>query len=720
MHYFRKLLICCTFLFSIFNLSANDINVMHSLVKRLIPEHADRFIFKNLPNTTVDSFYLSTVERKVIIYGNNVQAMAVGLNYYLNNYCHTTVSWYAEEPVIMPNILPMPDTIVSSRAVVAKRFFLNYCTYGYSMAFFTWKDWERMLDWMVLQGINMPLITLGQEYIYYNLWKSMGMSSQEILNYFTGPAYLPWHRMANIDSWNGPLPMEWLIGQKELQQKVLKRARSMDMTPVLPAFSGHVPYKLKEIYPYADIQQLGKWAGFDDKYRCYFLNPSDSLFTVIQKKYLEMQASLYGTDHIYGIDPFNEVDPPCWDSDYLSEVSKNIYETLIEIDPQAQWLQMAWMFNFDKKKWTPPLIKAFLTGVPESGMVMLDYYCENVELWKSTDSFHNQPFIWCYLGNFGGNTVIQGNMKESSKHLDVLFQQNKNNLLGIGSTLEGLDVQQFPYEYILGKAWTHSSSDRAFIENIAYRHCGYYSQSVAKAWQILFNDIYIQIPNTYAILPCLRPVLNSNHAGRTKIKYSDGKLRRAWQLLSEIPHVEHSALKIDLIMVGRQVLGNLFAQYKLDFDSAYVNRDVGLMQVKHEQMMQIIAELDQLTSYNERCGLKHWIDDARAMGRTKTQSDYYEKNARNIITTWGGTLNDYASRGWSGLFRDYYAKRWQIYCAELIRLAKNNETFDAHSLEKKMINFEMEWVNSHGMSNKIYSGDVLSFSKLLVEKYVNN
>ena len=34
--------------------------------------------------------------------------MAVGLNYYLNHYCLTSVSWYVNDTVEMPEVLPMP------------------------------------------------------------------------------------------------------------------------------------------------------------------------------------------------------------------------------------------------------------------------------------------------------------------------------------------------------------------------------------------------------------------------------------------------------------------------------------------------------------------------------------------------------------------------------------------------------------------------------------
>ena len=58
-----------------------------------------------------------------------------------------------------------------------------------------WKEWERFIDWMALNGINMPLAITGQEAVWYKVWSKMGMSDIEIRSYFTGPPYLPWHRV---------------------------------------------------------------------------------------------------------------------------------------------------------------------------------------------------------------------------------------------------------------------------------------------------------------------------------------------------------------------------------------------------------------------------------------------------------------------------------------------------------------------------------------------
>ena len=694
----------------------NDVREAEQLVKRLIPEFAAQFEFKQVPSGT-DTYSLESSNGKIIISGNNANAMATGLNHYLKRYCNTTVSWYADVPVEMPEVLPTIPSKETATAKVERRFFLNYCTYGYTMPFWTWKEWERFIDWMALNGINMPLAITGQEAVWYNVWANLGMTDEEIRNYFTGPTYLPWHRMANIDKWNGPLPKEWLDNQIELQRQILARERALNMKPVLPAFAGHVPAELKRLYPETNIQYLGEWAGFADTYRCHFLNPEEPLFAKIQKMFLDEQTRLFGTDHIYGVDPFNEVDPPSWEPKYLKNVSKNMFNTLKQADPKAEWMQMTWMFYHDKAKWTAPRIEALLTGVKKGKMWLLDYHCEKVELWKNTNKFHGQPYIWCYLGNFGGNTTLTGNVKDSGHRLDIALNEGGKNLEGIGSTLEGLDVVQFPYEYIFEKAWTSALSDEEWVKNLADHHLGTASEDVRSAWEILFNDIYVQIPRTLGVLPNLRPTFNNNHDSRTGNDYTNKQLIEAWKLLLNTPNADRNAMELDLIVVGRQVLGNYFAEIKKQFDAAFTAKDLAKMEEKATLMREILKDLDDLNSFNSRCTLQNWIKEARNYGSNEDIKNYYEHNARNLITTWGGRLNDYASRTWAGLINDYYAKRWNIYIETLTECCKAGQPLDTKKLESDLADFENSWVNATGVSELPENGDILTFSKLICQKY---
>ena len=321
---------------SAFSAANAQVEEANALARRLSGRLAEKVEFKQGKAKGVDYFTLKNEGDKVCIIANNANSMAVGLNRYLKKYCHTTVSWYADVAVDLPAELPAVVQEETVEARVPQRFFLNYCTFGYTMPFFDWKDWERVIDWMALNGVNMPLAITGQESVWYNVWTALGMTDEQVRSYFTGPVYLPWHRMANIDAWCGPLPKEWLDGQVVLQQKILARERALNMRPVLPAFAGHVPRMLTTLYPNADIKKLDAWDEFEAPYQTYFLNSEDPLYAKIQRLFLEEQTRLFGTDHIYGIDLFNEMEAPSYDCEYIARLSKHVYSSLKAVDKKSR------------------------------------------------------------------------------------------------------------------------------------------------------------------------------------------------------------------------------------------------------------------------------------------------------------------------------------------------------------------------------------------------
>ena len=218
--------------------STPDERSAEALADRIVPGYDIKF--KQIDDT-LDVFEIQMIGNKLLIKGNNANSMAVGLNHYLKNFCDVTVSWYAYDPVQYPSQMPAVPEPVRVEARAKERFFLNYCTFGYTMPWWKWEDWERLIDWMALNGVTMPLANTGQEAIWQKVWRKHGLTDDQIRSYFTGPAHLPWHRMNNIDSFDGPLPQNWIDAQVELQKKILERERSLNMRPVLSAFNGHVP-----------------------------------------------------------------------------------------------------------------------------------------------------------------------------------------------------------------------------------------------------------------------------------------------------------------------------------------------------------------------------------------------------------------------------------------------------------------------------------------------
>ena len=65
--------------------------------------------------------------------------------------------------------------------------------------------------------------------------------------------------------------------------------------------------------------------GFFGKYQQTLLEPTDPLFQAIGKTWIEEQSKLYGSDHIYQCDTYNEMQPPTADPAYLRRSAAAVY-----------------------------------------------------------------------------------------------------------------------------------------------------------------------------------------------------------------------------------------------------------------------------------------------------------------------------------------------------------------------------------------------------------
>lgn len=75
---------------------------------------------------------------------------------------------------------------------------------------------------MVLNGVNMALAMAGQEYVMRQFYEDQGLTRTELNEFMSGPAFLPWQRMGNMQgSWGFEndtlLKNDWIDRQWELQ-----------------------------------------------------------------------------------------------------------------------------------------------------------------------------------------------------------------------------------------------------------------------------------------------------------------------------------------------------------------------------------------------------------------------------------------------------------------------------------------------------------------------
>ena len=665
-----------------------DEKAASALAHRVVPGYAGHIVFEQTSDQ--DSYCIFARKGKIVVQGGCVNAMTAGLGRYLRDVCAVDVSWDCLHPVDMPSLMPLPDGTIRSEALVKDRFFLNYCTFGYTMPWWKWEDWERFIDWMALQGINLPLAQTGQEAVLQELWRRQGLSDDEIRAWFTGPAHLPWHRMCNIDGVDGPLPQGWIDGQEALQKRILKRERELGMRPVLPAFNGHVPPGFKKAHPEAMVSDISSWGGFSPDYLPHFLSPCDSLFGALQVDYLRIQTEKYGTSHIYGFDLFNEVDPPSWDAETLAEISRKAYGSIASRDPDAEWLQMGWMFWYDRKHWTPEIIKAYLEAVPQGRVTILDYYTEAVPVWTLTDKFCGQPYIFCYLGNFGGNTRFAGPFRKESMRIAEALSDG--GAAGIGCTLEGFGINRWFYEYVMDRAWSEGLGDDEWLHALDRR-----SHSPGGFWKQMADSVYVRGSFSEGALICGRPCLKGYHHWTVinKTPYDNRLLAAAWKSLLDA-RAESAAWRCNAVTVGCQALGNHFASLRDSLELAYAATDAPEVSRLSGRMRELLHDVADLAACEPSFRLQNWLSGAVSWASDPGEEEYYRHNAWHIVTTWGysPTLNDYASRLWSGLVSGYYAPRWELFLDELQACMAEKRPYDQAVMDARLEAFERDAVES--------------------------
>lgn len=723
----RKHLILSLLSFILFLPAAHagpDPEAARAFLKRIVKDHAADFELRYIPAAANgnDTYALESHNNKILLSGNNNISIASALNHYLRYYANCLISWNGSN-LELPAKLPSVPVRVSKTSPYTYRYYLNYCTFNYSMSWWNWERWQWEIDFMALNGINMPLAITGQNAVWSRVYKELGFTDKELESFFTGPAYFNWFYMGNIDGWGGPLPQSQMLAHEALQKKILERERSFGMRPILPAFTGHVPPAFKERFPKAKLKKTN-WTTFPS---VYILDPDDELFTRIGRRFIEEEVKTFGTDHLYTADTFNENTPPTNDSLYLSNVSKKVYQSMALADPQATWIMQGWLFHHGEKFWKPTQIKALLNAIPDDKMIVLDLWSENYPVWQRTAAYYGKPWIWNMLHNFGGNISLYGRMDEvASGAIKAKQSANAGHMIGIGLTPEAIEQNPVMYQLMLDNIWTEQPIDVAsWLKDYSRQRYGHKNIWAEQAWDILYRTVYTGglLPGGPESILTGRPTLAAGTRGtRPKKNYKPEALLPAWEALIKAAQQLHTAgFKYDLVDVSRQVLVNYADTLQRQFAKAYQEKNAEKFKQLSGDFLAVMDDVDQLLATRQDFLLGKWLNDAKRMGTTGAEKKLYEKNARNLITLWGdqnSSLNEYSCRQWSGLISSFYKPRWQQFFSYASQQLKSGAKLDQKAFEEKVKHWEWEWVNKNDLFPEKPGGNEIKVASNLYQKYI--
>ncbi|XP_059236883.1 alpha-N-acetylglucosaminidase [Mustela nigripes] len=660
----------------------------------------------------------------VRVLGSTGVAAAAGLHRYLRDFCGCHVAWSGSQ-LRLPEPLPAVPEELTEATPNRYRYYQNVCTHSYSFVWWDWARWERELDWMALNGINLALAWSGQEAIWQRVYLALGLTQSEIDEYFTGPAFLAWERMGNLHSWGGPLPRSWHLKQLYLQHRILDRMRSFGMIPVLPAFAGHVPKALTRVFPQINVTQLGSWGHFNCSYSCSFLlAPEDPLFPVIGSLFLRELTKEFGTDHIYGADTFNEMLPPSSEPSYLAAATASVYQAMITVDPDAVWLLQGWLFQHQPQFWGPAQVRAVLGAVPRGRLLILDLFAESQPVYLRTASFHGQPFIWCMLHNFGGNHGLFGALEAVNQGPAAARLFPNSTMVGTGMAPEGIGQNEVVYALMAELGWRKDpvADLEAWVTSFAARRYGVDSKETEVAWRLLLGSVYNcsgEACTGHNRSPLVRrPSLQMV----TTVWYNRSAVFEAWRLLlAAAPTLAKSpTFRYDLLDVTRQAAQELVSLYYTEARTAYLNKElVPLMRAAGILVYELLPALDGVLASDSRFLLGTWLEQARAVAVSETEARFYEQNGRYQLTLWGpeGNILDYANKQLAGLVAGYYAPRWELFMQMLVESLVQGRPFQQHHFEENAFQLEQSFVFSTQRYPSQPQGDTVDLAKKLFLKY---
>jgi len=706
--------------------SAED--AVYRLIGRVTPGLEDSFVLQLLPrHHEKEYFVLSSTDGKVLLKGNSAVALASGYNWYLKYLCDMHFVWNGSN-MKLPEVLPLPKSGTRIQIMPDWRVYMNYCTFNYSAAWWDWKRWEREIDFMAMNGINMPLSVVGLEGAWYNSLRRIGYTDQETRKYLVGPAYTAWQWMTNIESANGPLPKSWIDNHIVLGKQIIDRELELGMQPIQQGFTGSVPRSFISKFPHAKIALGKSWCNFTPTAQ---LDPLDPLFKKFGRIFLEEQRKLFGSHGYYAADPFHEGTPPRPGKKYLNAVGAAIQSLVVSFDPKAVIAMQAWSIRKD-----------IATAISKKRLMILDLKGNRYKE-KGYLGFWGYKYIVGNLHNFGGRINIHGDIRLVASNQYDKAKKVYPNAIGSGLFMEGIEQNPLYYDMAFEMPFHRGSiKPEDWLVNYARRRYGFTSLKLEKALMLLLKGPYgpgtNDVENSSII--AARPALDVKKSGPNAgfdIPYSPILLAQALELFLE--ESERGGLSdgycYDIVDMSRQVLSNLGQLIHKKAAKAFQDKSRVNFDLHSRRFLDLLKDVDELLNTRKDFSFDRWVESARAQGSSDEERRLYEYNATLLLTWWAGdkdpTIFDYAWKEWSGLISGYYLPRWKkfygmlgkhlaegtAYTENKLPMVYGRETMRANEFYDQLANWEQEWIRSKKALRKTEVASELITVQRLMLKY---
>lgn len=464
--------------------------------------------------------------------------------------------------------------------------------------------------------------------------------------------------MGNLKRLGSPLNTDWMQAQLALNHRILARMNSLGISPVLPAFNGHVPDAFKHLIPRQDFTLSSLWSGFNSTFTGVVrLEPHSPLFVEVGRAIIREQLKEYKlylsdlSEHFYSTDTFNEMDPEAHTD--LAQIGANLFLSIIREDAKGVVVMQMWCFAHAPRLWTAANVLQLFSKIPAQNLLLLDLHGEKRAQWRRLKAYlDSRPairVIWTLLHNFGGGHGMAGEMEDTKNALLLAIEEG--GVDGVGLAMEGTQQNAVLYDLVLDLAWLPSSSQTfavgSWLESWVASRYSHKNSDLFNAWRCMVNTAYSRPSNlagwgnTKSIFE-LHPQLRMFQGGfqPTAIGYSPGEFFRCvtaflegMDAVAEAKTVNLDDLLYDLIDVIRQASSDLALQSLEVIRQAFLEGNSKVFAHISAKLLAILKALGDLMRHHpfwtvEEIALPKWTQ------RTSAFHEHHLRQAKTLITQW--------------------------------------------------------------------------------------
>ncbi|MBK7428700.1 MAG: alpha-N-acetylglucosaminidase C-terminal domain-containing protein [Saprospiraceae bacterium] len=657
---------------------------------------------------------LETRDSTPVVRGNSVSAVNKGIARMLQKLQSTNFSWEGSR-ISLPVVWPQSgaDTV---KCDIPWRWYGSVWQSTYESTFWEWDRWERELDLMAFNGVNIVLLTEGTELVWWKVWRTMGIRDDEMDEFFYGPAQLNFQQQGIEISWKGNTPRSYFQKKSELQKKIFERVKELGMKTVVPVFSGVVPLELAERFPRANIY-------YNRGVRpLAILDLKDPLYVEIQNKYWEEYTLTYGKPDMPFCNFFQNPPASFITGSIETEVAKIGTNLHAAFKNQKEIIWNLEPFQLQSEFWDQNLIRLLFKAFPDQTVTGLqNLTLSNNPLWQQRNIPEKIKMIYTFSLNEGGNNHYNQLPVNWAERFFRLRDQERMD--GWGIQAEGTGNNSIQYHMLHEIAWNSDSFDPTKCQedwcNSRYGAC---KTDLLLAQKLIYESLdKAKESNMQRHYGIQRFVLQQSPGLEwtfyANAGFTNERLRFALQiyLRNYESHKENKLYGFDLMQIANHMLA-------IESDSLLATAaEKHLVQqplLRNSMIIKAVENMHQMDRLSFLFEPEKWQSLLSSI-------NYYSNNGDDRRALYASYMEmidrfsiekpAYGARLQHGLLNGFYAPRWLL----LNDYLNKNSYYHESEFKEKLKDKEKEWIENEMIEAAEEPGDEKGMIEWLKKKYLS-